>query len=96
MVALAISGNSRKLNRWMREIERRDGPRAAMQMWLQLAEFALPKLGRLEHVGDEGGPVRIEVSWMASDAHEVIDVTPSDGWGGTGEGDPLRIETGEA
>lgn len=31
----------------------------AMGMWLQAQEFVLPKLGRQEHVGEGGGPVRV-------------------------------------
>jgi hypothetical protein len=43
-------------------------PEKALDLLAKLAEFAAPKLGRVEHVGDGGGPVetvqRIELAPM--------------------------------
>jgi hypothetical protein len=33
----------------------------AMSMWLQAQEFVLPKLGRMEHTGEDGGPVEFVI-----------------------------------
>lgn len=38
---------------------KQDSPAKAMAMWLQAQEFVIPKLGRTEHVGEGGGPVRV-------------------------------------
>lgn len=37
-------------------------PAKALDLLAKLAEFAAPKLGRVEHVGDGGGPVQIVAS----------------------------------
>lgn len=43
-------------------------PGKALDLLAKLAEFAAPKLGRIEHTGENGGPVRI----IASDLDERI------------------------
>lgn len=39
----------------------RPDPGKALDLLARLAEFAAPKLGRVEHVGDGGGPVRFNI-----------------------------------
>jgi hypothetical protein len=33
----------------------------AIALWGQIAEYVLPKLGRLEHSGEDGGPVKVSL-----------------------------------
>lgn len=42
--------------------KREPDPGKALDLLAKLAEFAAPKLGRVEHVGDGGGPVRVLAS----------------------------------
>ena len=46
------------LEGWIRR-EAEDEPGKAAALVLSLAEYHIPKLGRLEHVGDGGGPLRV-------------------------------------
>ncbi len=43
----------------LREI---DDPLKYCTLWHQLAEYAIPKLARIEHTGEGGGPVLVGVS----------------------------------
>lgn len=38
-----------------------ESPSRAFGMWFNALEFVMPKLGRLEHVGDSGGAIQIVV-----------------------------------
>ena len=38
-------------------------PGKALDLLTKLAEFAAPKLGRLEHVGEGGGPLLVQVDY---------------------------------
>lgn len=38
-------------------------PGKALDLLARLAEYAAPKLNRVEHVGDNNGPIKMEVSW---------------------------------
>lgn len=43
---------------------REPDPGRALDLMSKLAEFAAPKLGRIEHVGDGGGPMQVAaVEW---------------------------------
>jgi hypothetical protein len=42
-----------------------ESPTRAMSMWLQAQEFVLPKLGRQEVVGEDGGPVEFVIRDLA-------------------------------
>lgn len=61
--------------RWLTQVAEGDGteygrpdPAKALDLMAKLAEYSNPKLGRVEHVGDGGGPVetvqRIELAPM--------------------------------
>lgn len=61
-----LEDNSENVARWLALVAEGDGtekgrpdPGRALEIIARLAEFAAPKLGRVEHVGDGGGPVRI-------------------------------------
>lgn len=60
-----LESNSENVGRWLLLVAEGDGsengrpdPGKALDLLAKLAEFAAPKLGRVEHVGDGGGPVR--------------------------------------
>ncbi len=64
-----LEDNSQNVGRWLALVAEGDGtdhgrpdPGRALDLLAKLAEFAAPKLGRVEHVGDGGGPVRIIAS----------------------------------
>ena len=52
-----VDGNCERLQGWLDEIAKEDGPRAALDCFMQVAEFHVPKLARTEITGKEGGPV---------------------------------------
>ena len=43
--------NSGKLTRWLSEIEKQDGPKAALEAYVRVLEFALPKRSSMEVTG---------------------------------------------
>lgn len=65
-IARVVEGSADKIAGWIESIERDEGPKAALDAFIRLAEYALPKLARVEAVGDNGGPVetvhRIELA----------------------------------
>lgn len=74
-VRLLLEENSENVGRWLTLVAEGDGsdnskpdPAKALDLLAKLAEFAAPKLGRVEHVGDGGGPVRI----IAADKDQAI------------------------
>ena len=59
-----LESNAENVGRWLTLVAEGDGtdrgrpdPGKALDLLARLAEFAAPKLGRVEHVGDGGGPV---------------------------------------
>jgi hypothetical protein len=61
-----LEDNSANVGRWLSLVAEGDGtdsgkpdPGRALDLLAKLAEFAAPKLGRVEHVGDGGGPIRM-------------------------------------
>lgn len=63
-----LEDNSENVGRWLLLVAEGDGsehgrpdPGKALDLLAKLAEFAAPKLGRVEHVGDGGGPVRFTI-----------------------------------
>jgi hypothetical protein len=49
---------------WLGRVAAED-PGRALELAAKLAEFAAPKLGRMEHVGDGGGAVNITINKVA-------------------------------
>lgn len=60
-IARFVDGNSDRLQGWLDDIaaDEKQGPKAALDAFMGLLEYHVPKLARTEHVGDGGGPVRI-------------------------------------
>lgn len=40
-------------------------PKGAAELMIKLMEFSIPKLGRMEHVGEDGGPVEFVIRDLA-------------------------------
>jgi hypothetical protein len=60
-IARFIDGNADRLQGWLDEIaeDPKQGPKAALDCFRDLLEYHVPKLARVEHTGENGGPVRI-------------------------------------
>mgnify|MGYP000169630701 CR=1 FL=1 len=60
-IARFVDGNADRLQGWLDQIaaDEKQGPKAAMACFIELLEYHVPKLARVEHTGDGGGPVRI-------------------------------------
>jgi len=53
-------------------------PGKALDLLVKLAEFAAPKLGRIEHAGPDGGPVQLQgVPWLDGLSDEQLRVLAS-------------------
>ena len=51
------------LDRWVMEVARDKGPEAAIKAAAQFVEFGVPKLGRTEISGPDGGDIPVRVRW---------------------------------
>ena len=68
-VRLLLEKNADNVGRWLTLVAEGDGtetgrpdPAKALDLMAKLAEFAAPKLGRIEHTGANGGPVQFVAS----------------------------------
>lgn len=75
-LSAAVEGNADNVSQWLNEVYEKDGPKAAIDCYVRMAEFVIPKLARQEVVGDGGGPVgqnhEVEVSKMSDSAVEEL------------------------
>jgi hypothetical protein len=62
-----LDDNRENVGRWLTLVAEGDGtdkgrpdPAKALDLLARLAEFAAPKLNRTEHVGEGGGPVKVQ------------------------------------
>lgn len=63
--ARLVDGNVERVQDWLDQIAVADGPRAALQCFLDMAEFHVPKLARTEFTGPEGsGLKRLVIEWQ--------------------------------
>jgi len=60
-----VDNNSDKLQQWLDEIATNDkhGPKVAFDCLMQVAEFHVPKLSRVEQVGDAEKPIVHIFKW---------------------------------
>lgn len=61
-----IEGCADKVTEKIRELLDED-PAAGVKAWASVAEFVLPKLGRQEVVGNDGGPVEFVIRDVAKE-----------------------------
>jgi hypothetical protein len=59
-----VNMNSGRLQEWLEEIYEEKGATEAVRMMLELVEYAVPKLSRVEHTGADEGPVEINITWQ--------------------------------
>jgi hypothetical protein len=70
-ITMLLESNAENVGRWLTLVAEGDGtdkgapdPARALDLLAKLAEYAAPKLGRIEHVGDGGGPMQVAaVEW---------------------------------
>ena len=68
-----LDENADNVGTWITQVAQGHGknkadPAKALDLLAKLAEFAAPKLGRMEHVGEGGGPVLNEIVIKVVDA----------------------------
>ena len=69
-----LEDNAENVGAWLVQVaeghgENKADPAKALDLLAKLAEFAAPKLGRVEHVGEGGGPVLSEIVIKVVDAN---------------------------
>ncbi len=69
-----LDDNAENVGTWITQVaeghgENKADPAKALDLLAKLAEFAAPKLGRVEHVGEGGGPVLNEIVIKVVDAN---------------------------
>lgn len=62
-----LEDNAENVSKWLQDVAEgtntdKPDPGKALDLLAKLAEFAAPKLARVEHTGKDGGPVRIVAS----------------------------------
>ena len=78
---------AKELDRLIKKAESQEGAKAALQVYVQLLDFVLPKLQRVEHTGKDGDSLKIEhiLNDLSTDKNSmlpmpeddnIIDVTP--------------------
>lgn len=65
-VTQLLEKNAQNVQIWLSQVAEGHGdakpdPGRALDLMAKLAEFAAPKLGRVEHTGEGGGPLVVEV-----------------------------------
>jgi hypothetical protein len=65
IVGKLLQVNAGNFEEWIQQVAtgshgERPDPARALDLLAKLAEYAAPKLGRVEHVGDGGGPIKQE------------------------------------
>ena len=64
-IAAFVDGNADRLQGWLDEIAAEKGPQAAFECFSTLLEYHVPKLARQEVTGENSGPVKVQIGWMA-------------------------------
>lgn len=63
-----LENNAENVNIWLTQVaigddDNKADPKSALDLLAKLAEFAAPKLARTEHVGENQGPIKLEIEW---------------------------------
>ena len=64
-IAAFVDGNANRLQGWLDQIAEEKGPQAAFDCFSTLLEYHVPKLARQEITGQDNGPVKVQIGWMA-------------------------------
>lgn len=63
--AQLVEGNVGRAQEWLDRVASQDGPKAALQLFLDMAEFHVPKLARTEFSGPDGeGLKKLVIEWQ--------------------------------
>ena len=60
-----VDGNADRLQVWLDEIAKEQGPAAAFKCFSDLLEYHVPKLARTEVTGADGGPQELKITWQS-------------------------------
>ena len=60
-IASFVDGNSSRIQQWLDEVYAEDGAKAALTCFMDLIEFHVPKLSRVEHKGEIA--TEIKITW---------------------------------
>ena len=64
-IASFVDGNADRLQGWLDEIAKDQGPVAAFKCFSDLLEYHVPKLARTEVTGADGGPQELKITWQS-------------------------------
>ena len=64
-IARFVDGNADRLQGWLDEIAKEQGPVAAFKCFSDLLEYHVPKLARTELTGADGGPQELKITWQS-------------------------------
>lgn len=59
-IALLVDKNTERLEGWLDQIAKEDGPKAAFQCLMDVMEYHVPKLARTELTGPGGGAIIVQ------------------------------------
>lgn len=68
-IARLVDGNADRLQRWLDDIEREEGPLAAWRCMMDVVEYHIPKLSRAELSGPNGEQLQVSVNDPTRRAH---------------------------
>lgn len=63
-IAAFAQANVQHMGEWLLQVE---DPAKRLDLYLRAIEYHIPKLGRTELTGAEGGPVEVRASWQQSE-----------------------------
>lgn len=58
-IAALLDNTAPQLAKWLEEVYKQEGPNEALKRVNDFLEFGIPKLARVEHTGENGGPVEL-------------------------------------
>lgn len=58
-IAVIAQNNIENVQAWLEEIK---DPAKRVGLFLDLCEYHIPKLARMEHTGENGGPVQVSIN----------------------------------
>ena len=55
--AMLVDNTAPRLAEWLEQVYEQEGPNEAIKRFLDMAEYVMPRKARVEHTGEDGGPV---------------------------------------
>lgn len=74
-VTALLDKNAANVDLWLQQVadgigDTKPDPGKALDLMAKLAEYAAPKLGRIEHTGEDGGAIVVQVNKLTSSAKD--------------------------